>query len=176
MNLEFVNALKNAASTVSVVTSDGENGMAGATISYFCSVSADPAILLACIFKKTPLAETIKSNKKFCINILSQKQINISNIFAGREVSANKNKFDLVEWSVGKFNQPVITGSVASFECEVNKIIDGETHDIFIGNVISIIDDPDVEESLIYSKQKYAKYTNFDNNEIGLNKLMLEIL
>ena len=53
----------------------------------------------------------------------------------------------------------------------MNKIIDGETHNIFIGNVISIIDDPKVEESLIYGKQKYAKYTNFDNNEIGLNKL-----
>ena len=176
MNLEFVNALKNAASTVSVVTSNGENGMAGATISSFCSVSADPAILLACIYKKTPLAGTIKSNRTFCINLLSQKQINISNIFAGREVSANKNKFDLIEWSAGKFEQPVITGSVASFECEVNKIIDGETHNIFIGKVISIIDDPKVEESLIYGKQNYAKYTNFDNNEIGLNKLMLEML
>ena len=176
MNLEFVSALKNAASTVSVVTSNGGNGMAGATISSFCSVSASPAILLACIFKKTPLDDKIKSNKKFCINLLSEKQIDISNIFAGREMPASKNKFDLVEWSAGKFNQPIITGSVASFECKVSKIVDGETHNIFIGNVISIFDDPGVEESLIYCKQKYAKYKNFDNSEIGLNKLMLEIL
>lgn len=176
MNLEFVNALKNAASTVSVVTSNGEDGMAGATISSFCSVSANPAILLACVFKKTPLGEKIKSNNKFCINLLSQKQIDVSNIFAGRELPATKNKFDLVEWSVGQFNQPIIEGCVASFECEVNKIIDGETHNIFIGNVVSITDDPKIQESLIYGKQKYAKYTNFDNNEIGLNKLMLEIL
>ena len=176
MNLEFVNALKNAASTVSVVTSNGKSGIAGATISSFCSVSANPAMLLACVFKETPLANTIKSNKKFCINILSQKQIDISNIFAGRELLANKNKFDLVEWVAGKFNQPIITGSVASFECDINKIADGKTHDIFIGNVISIIDNPEIEESLIYGKQKYAKYTNFDNDEIGLNKLMLEIL
>ena len=176
MNLEFVNALKNAASTVSVVTSNGKHGMAGATISSFCSVSANPATLLACVFKKTPLAETIKHNKKFCVNLLSQKQIDISNIFAGRQVPVTKNKFDLVEWNVGKFNQPIIEGSVASFECEINKIIDGETHNIYIGNVISIIDNPKVEEPLIYGKQKYAKYTNFDNKEIGLNKLMLEIL
>ena len=176
MNLEFVNALKNAASTVSVVTSNGKHGMAGATISSFCSVSADPAILLACIFKKSPLADKIKYNKKFCINLLSQKQIDISNIFAGRQISANKDKFDLIDWTDGKFNQPIIEGSVASFECKVDKIIDGETHNIFIGNVISIIDNPKVEESLIYGKQKYAKYTNFDNKEIGLNKLMLEIL
>jgi flavin reductase (DIM6/NTAB) family NADH-FMN oxidoreductase RutF len=176
MNLEFVNALKNAASTVSVVTSNGDNGMAGATISSFCSVSANPAILLACIFKKTPLDNSIKFNKKFCINLLSEKQINISNIFAGREMPASKNKFDLVDWSAGKFNQPIISGSVASFECKVNKIIDGETHNIIVGNVISIIDDPGVEEALIYCKQKYAKYKSFDNNEIGLNRLMLEIL
>ena len=176
MNLDFVNALKNAASTVSVVTSNGKNGMAGATISSFCSVSANPPILLACIFKETPLANTIKSNNRFCINLLSQNQIDISNIFAGREVPASKNKFDLIEWSTGKYNQPIITGAVASFECEVNNIIDGETHNIFIGNVISIIDNPKVEDSLIYGKQKYAKFINFDNNEIGLNKLMLELL
>ena len=87
-----------------------------------------------------------------------------------------KIKFDLVEWRIGKFNQPIITGTVASFECNINKIIDGETHNIFIGNVISIIDDPKIEESLIYCKQKYGKNTHFDNNEIGINSLMLETL
>jgi flavin reductase (DIM6/NTAB) family NADH-FMN oxidoreductase RutF len=176
MNLEFINALKNAASTVSVVTTNGKKGMAGATISSFCSVSANPASLLACVFKETPLSSTIKSNKKFCLNLLSLEQINISNIFAGREVSANQNKFDLVDWSLGEFNQPIITGSVASFECEVNNIIDGKTHNVFFGNVISIIDEPEIKEPLIYGKQKYAKYTNFDNKQVGLNKLMLEIL
>ena len=176
MNSEFINALKNAASTVSVVTSNGEKGMAGATISSFCSVSANPATLLACVFKKTPLSSTIESNNKFCINLLSQEQIDISNIFAGREVSENKNKFENVKWKTGKFNQPIIIGSVASFECNLNNIINGETHNIFIGNVISIIDEPGIEDPLIYGKQKYGKCTNFKNNEIGLNKLMLEIL
>ena len=38
MNLEFVNALKNAASTVSVVTSNGKFGMAGATISSMLTI------------------------------------------------------------------------------------------------------------------------------------------
>ena len=136
MNLEFINALKNAASTVSVVTTNGKKGMAGATISSFCSVSANPASLLACVFKETPLSSTIKSNKKFCLNLLSLEQINISNIFAGREVSTNQNKFDLVDWNSGKFNQPIIKGSVASFECDVSNIIDGKTHNVFFGNVI----------------------------------------
>ena len=176
MNLEFINALKNSASTVSIVTSNGNAGMAGATISSFCSVSANPAKLLACVFKSTPLANKIKLNKKFCINILSQEQIDTSNIFAGREISANKNKFDLVKWRIGKFNQPIITGSVASFECELGNIIDGETHNIFVGNVSSIIDEPDIKEPLIYGKQKYAKYTDIDNSQIGLNKLILEVL
>ena len=133
-------------------------------------------MFLACVFKNTPLATMIKANKKFCINLLSQEQIEVSNIFAGREVSASQNKFDLVEWSIGKFNQPIINGAVANFECNLNKIIDGNTHNIFIGNVISIIDEPSIENSLTYGKQKYAKYTNFDNNQIGLNKLILETL
>jgi flavin reductase (DIM6/NTAB) family NADH-FMN oxidoreductase RutF len=148
MKTKFITALQNSVSTVSVVTTNGNEGIAGATISSFCSVSADPPTLLACVHKNTPLADNIKSNKKFCINLLSQNQINISDIFAGREMLTNKNKFDLIEWTKGQFNQPILSDVVASFECNLSQTVDGDTHYVFFGNVLSILDDPKIIEPL----------------------------
>jgi flavin reductase (DIM6/NTAB) family NADH-FMN oxidoreductase RutF len=176
MKLEFINALRNTVSTISVVTTNSTGEVAGATVSSFCSVSADPPTLLVCIFKDTPLTSAIKKNKKFCINLLSQSQINVSDIFAGREISPSKNRFDLVEWKEGNFNQPILTGSVASFECNLTKTVDGFTHDVFFGNVLSVFDDQKIIEPLLYCKQQYAKSSIIDNSHIGLNKLMLELL
>ena len=45
----FVSALSNAASSVAVVTTAGNTGMAGSTISSFCSVSADRKAGLGCM-------------------------------------------------------------------------------------------------------------------------------
>ena len=176
MKSKFINALKNVVSTVSVITSNGDAGIAGATISSFCSVSADPASLLACIFKETPLSNTIKKNKRFCINLLSQEQIDVSDVFAGRETVPSKNRFDLVDWNQGQFNQPILNDSVASFECSLSKSIDGNTHEIFIGHVISVVSGLGTIEPLVYCKQKYAKALTLDNSNVGLNKLMLELL
>ena len=176
MKTKFIVALQNAVSTVSVVTTNGDGGIAGATISSFCSVSAEPATLLACIHKNTPLADSIKLNKKFCINLLSQDQVNISDIFAGREIVENKNKFDLVDWSKGEFNQPILKDSVVNFECDLSQTLDGNTHHVFFGNVLSILDNLKIIDPLIYYKQQYAKSSFIDNSKIGLNKLMLELL
>ena len=46
---EFIEALRGVASSVSVVTTDGAAGRHGATVSAFCSVSADPPTLLVCL-------------------------------------------------------------------------------------------------------------------------------
>ena len=93
----FVSALSNAASSVAVVTTAGHMGMAGSTISSFCSVSADPPMLLACVHKLSPLADTIQANGRFCLNLLSQQQTRESDVFAGRIKPQQGDKFSLVD-------------------------------------------------------------------------------
>jgi len=69
----FVEAMAAAVSPVSIVTTNGPAGRFGLTVSAVTSVSADPPLVLACINKKSPLLSAIRTNKLFCINMLSVK-------------------------------------------------------------------------------------------------------
>ena len=50
----FVEAMSRAVSGVSIVTTDGQAGRFGQTVSAMSSVSADPPLLLVCINRKSP--------------------------------------------------------------------------------------------------------------------------
>jgi flavin reductase len=156
MRDSFVSALSNAASSVAVVTSAGEAGMAGSTVSSFCSVSADPPTLLACIHKQSALAQTIEANGRFCLNLLTQQQSRESDVFAGRIKAPDGNKFSLVDWHESDLGQPVINHSLASFDCKVSKIVDGESHWVLIGTVMKVHQGTDSVDSLIYCQRAYV--------------------
>ena len=165
MRDKFLSALSNAASSVAVVTTSGEAGMVGLTISSFCSVSADPPTLLACVHKLSPLAETIKSNGRFCLNLLSQQQARESDIFAGRIKPQEGDKFSLVDWTKSESGQPMINHSLASFDCEVSQIIDGASHWVVFGLVTDVHanGDSDTDASLVYCQQAYAGATRLNS-------------
>jgi|TARA_B110000211_G_C13873480_1_gene461902 flavin reductase len=157
----FVSALSNAASSVAVVTTAGHMGMAGSTISSFCSVSADPPMLLACVHKLSPLADTIQANGRFCLNLLSQQQTRESDVFAGRIKPQQGDKFSLVDWTKSTSGQPMISHSLASFDCEVSQVIDGASHWVVFGLVTDVYahDDSDTDSSLVYCQRAYAGTT-----------------
>lgn len=161
MRDEFLSALSNAASSVAVVTTAGDAGMAGSTISSFCSVSADPPTLLACVHKLSPLAEHIKSNGRFCLNLLSQQQARESEVFAGRIKPGLSDKFSLVDWTRSDLGQPLINHSLSSFDCEVSQIIDGASHWVVFGLVVEVYadQDSDTHASLVYCQRAYAGTT-----------------
>jgi len=155
----FVSALSNAASSVAVVTSAGKAGMAGSTVSSFCSVSADPPTLLACVHKESALAQTIEANGRFCLNLLTQQQSRESDVFAGRIKAADGNKFDLVDWYESELGQPVIENSLASFDCKVSKIVDGASHWVLFGLVADVHQQTDSIDSMVYCQRAYVTTT-----------------
>lgn len=54
---DFIAAMRQIASTVAVVTTAGPGGKHGATVSSFCSVSADPPTMLVCLHGASRIAE-----------------------------------------------------------------------------------------------------------------------
>jgi flavin reductase len=165
MRDEFLCALSNAASSVAVVTTAGHAGMSGSTISSFCSVSADPPTLLICVHKLSPLAETIKSNGRFCLNLLSQQQTRESEVFAGRIKPQGGDKFSLVDWAKSDSGQPMINHSLSSFDCEVSQIIDGASHWVVFGLVTEVYADEssDTDMALVYCQRAYAGTTRLNS-------------
>ncbi len=99
----FIEGMSRAATFVSVITTDGEAGRFGVTVSSMTSVSADGAgpSLLVCVHHLSPAATAILRNRAFCANLLSASQHGTSDLFSGRQ-KPQGDRFDAVKWQPGQ--------------------------------------------------------------------------
>lgn len=129
----FVNAMRGVAHSVCVVTTSDASGRYGATVSAFCSVSADPPTALVCLNSDTRIAEQVLENGRFNINILPESAQFIAERFAGMHDDSISDRFDGIELRESEL--PVISGSTV-FHCQVEQSVTAGTHYVIIGTVM----------------------------------------
>lgn len=137
---DFLTAMRAVANSVTVVTTDGEAGRHGGTVSAFCSVSADPPTVLVCLHGDSRIAETVAENGSFCVNVLPTDNAHASNRFAGRHDNEVSDRFDEIPLDTplgDSETAPILSGSTA-FHCKIQEIVNSGTHRIFIGRVMSV--------------------------------------
>ena len=155
----FLDGMSRASTFVAVLTTDGEGGRAGVTVSSMTSVSADgdQPSLLACIHHLSPAATAILKNRAFCANLLAEDQQDLSNLFAGRAATGDHaQRFEKAAWEAGPIGQPRLTGATAVFECRLATALLWETHHIIVGRVASVrlSDSP---AALLYGQRAYRR-------------------
>jgi len=129
---EFRRALGSFLTGVTIVTTIGAEGEPrGFTANSFTSVSLDPPLVLVCIAKKAMGHPVFSTSKCFAINILSEGQKTASGVFASKA----PDKFSAVEWRSGRTGSPLLDGSVAAFDCDLDQLVDAGDHSILIGRV-----------------------------------------
>ena len=130
--IEFRRALGSFLTGVTIVTTIGAEGEPrGFTANSFTSVSLEPPLVLVCIAKKALGHQAFSTSRGFAINILSEDQKAASGIFASKAAD----KFAAVAWQPGQTGNPVIDGSVAVFDCDMEQLVDAGDHSILIGRV-----------------------------------------
>jgi flavin reductase (DIM6/NTAB) family NADH-FMN oxidoreductase RutF len=167
LRTQFLEGMSRAATFVAVVTTDGEAGRFGVTISSLTSVSADgdhPS-LLACLHHQSPAAAAILRNRTFCANLLHEDQHDVSDLFAGRMTTGeHAARFDRIGWTPGALGQPVLTGATASFQCQLATSVLWETHNIVIGNVVAV-ELSDNSGALLYGQRAYRRAVQLANTK-----------
>ncbi|CAM5192988.1 Flavin reductase (DIM6/NTAB) family NADH-FMN oxidoreductase RutF/DNA-binding MarR family transcriptional regulator OS=Castellaniella defragrans OX=75697 GN=HNR28_001201 PE=3 SV=1 [Castellaniella defragrans] len=149
---EFRRSLGEFATGVAVVTAHGKgDDLIGMTMSSFNSVSVDPPLVLFSVDRKALSLPAMLEAKGFAINVLARAQEAISNKFA----RALSNKWDKVKISVGHAEAPLISGSLAHFECEPYANYDGGDHVIFVVRVVKHTIHPDGPAPLIFFRGRY---------------------
>lgn len=149
----FLEAMRRAASVVSIVTTDGPGGRWGVTVSSMCSVSADPPTVLACINAQHASALAIEANGVFAVNILSASQRDVSDVFAGRVQHLRQDKFACAEWETMATGCPVLQGALAVFDCRLSHSILIGSHRVVAGLVVGTAMHDG--EPLVYSNRAY---------------------
>jgi flavin reductase (DIM6/NTAB) family NADH-FMN oxidoreductase RutF len=133
--LEYVAAMRAAVSGVNVVTTDGEGGRLGLTVTALASVSDEPEMLLVCIARRSPVLEAVRENGVFGVSMLGAHQAPVAAAFAGRGPSAFA--FGAGRWDAGPTGAPLLEGAAARFDCVVASTVEAGSHAIFIGDVLA---------------------------------------
>lgn len=159
---EFLSAMSRQVSTVTVVTTDGPAGARGATVSAMTSVSADgeKPTLLICLHHDTKAASAILENGCYCVNILSQEDQHLSNIFASRTNLTGAEKFDGQETAEMSTGSPALSKALVNFDCKLQSHERVGTHFVMIGAVQSISQNDG--EALLYGDRNYRASTPLD--------------
>ncbi|MEQ8897939.1 MAG: flavin reductase family protein [Roseovarius sp.] len=136
---DFISAMRRVAASVTVVTSDGPAGRAGATVSAFSSVSADPPTVLVCLAAQSRIAGVVQDNGRFCVNVLPEGFSDIADRFAGRHDGIVPDRFDGIEVFAPRGTAPVIDGATA-FQCDLQQVVHSGSHVILLGHVRDVLD------------------------------------
>ena len=149
---DFKACMSNFASGVTVVTTVDQGGKPWGA---FSSLSLDPPLCLVCIDRRAGSLETFRTSRRFAVNILSDKQEDISNRFASR----SKDKFADTDWQPGPvLGCPVFADVLTWTECEVTEILPGGDHDIFVGQLVRV--EAGEGQPLLYFNGTYGDVTS----------------
>ncbi|WP_397543346.1 flavin reductase [Roseovarius salis] len=136
---DFIAAMRRVAASVTVVTTDGPAGRAGATVSAFSSVSADPPTVLVCLNAESRIAHFVQENSRFCVNVLPEDSAEIADRFAGRHDDRVADRFAGIKTFAPGGQAPLIDGATA-FCCGLQQAVRSGSHLIMVGHVREVLD------------------------------------
>ncbi len=127
--------MRRFATGVTIITTrSAEGAIAGFTANAVASVSSEPPMLLICVNRSASSHPILSASGIFTVNILALEQRAVAERFASGEPSE---RFEGIAHEPGASGAPVITGSLAHFDCTLAEEYTAGTHTIFLGNVVA---------------------------------------
>jgi flavin reductase (DIM6/NTAB) family NADH-FMN oxidoreductase RutF len=118
-----------------VGTRDPEGGRpVGLTVSSFTSVALDPPLVLVCISRLSSSHDRLIAAGQFAISVLSALQEHVARRFA-RQPSGGR--FDEFPWWAAPSGNPVLEGSTAWVDCEIDETMEAGDHTIIVARPLA---------------------------------------
>jgi flavin reductase (DIM6/NTAB) family NADH-FMN oxidoreductase RutF len=135
----FADALSALASGVTLVTiADGRDDI-GLTVSAFCPVSLEPALILVSLIRDSYPAELLGRLDLFAVTVLSAGQRVLAGRFAVSGRPGARLLLDDVPHRRGPRSGALIAeGGLASFECQVAQRVPAGDHLLVIAGVLAV--------------------------------------
>jgi len=151
---------------VTVVTAlDGDRPF-GITVNALSSVSLEPPLVMVALDRRRFLTPIVRAAGRYGVNILSEDQQALSDCFAGAPVTPGRDDFCGAAWHAGPMGQPLLEGAIASLECTVVETFSAGDHDLFIGRVETLINDPLQPMPLLYYRRRYLRIEHAATSEV----------
>lgn len=132
----FKAAASKFATGVTVVTTRLDREVYGMTVSAFASLSLEPLLVLVSLNKRSPLSDMVERSGRFAISILHQDQDQVATYFATSDRPRCEEAFPGIGTYVAETGAPIISDSIAHFDCELHMVLPGGDHHILMGAVV----------------------------------------
>lgn len=148
-------AMRRWATGVTIVTArDGER-QHGMTVNSFISVSLEPPLVLVSLERGRATHALVQSSGFYGVSILPYGYQTLSDLFAGR-LGETENRFA----GLSTFNlvspTPLLSGSLAAFDCRVVSSYEAGDHTLFIGEVLAVTIGDDAPPLIYYNRDYRA--------------------
>ena len=131
----FLTAMRGITSTVNVISAKLNDERHAMTATSVASLSLEPPAMIICVNKEASIHNILRKDKSFVINVLSNKQQNLSELCSGSE--EGESRFNDEGW-VTEDEIVFNSNSVSNIVCNCTAIVDHSTHSVFFGDVIEV--------------------------------------
>ena len=131
---EFRDALAQFATGVAIICAPGPHDrFVGFTANSFSSVSLDPPLVVWSLNGRATSLAAFENAERYAINVLAHDQADLARRFS----RPHADRFEGVDYVLGRAGAPLIAGCVAWFECRHHARHRAGDHVLFIGTVMT---------------------------------------
>jgi flavin reductase (DIM6/NTAB) family NADH-FMN oxidoreductase RutF len=149
------NVLGCYATGVAIITArSAADAHIGVTVNSFASVSLDPPLILFSLALTANVLSSFQKSDSFVVNILSQGQQALSNMFARPSTAS----WTDAHYSHAANGCALFVGSLAQLECRKHSVLEGGDHLIFLCEVMKF-HLRETADPLLFYRGAYGTYT-----------------
>ena len=131
----FRAAMRQLASGICLVTQNVNGDRTGMTATAVASLSLDPPTLIVCVNRGASIYPGLRPGAAFGVSVLGADHRELADRFAGRTGENGGERFREGRWRVAPNGAPLLADALAALACEVEEIVERNTHAIVIGLV-----------------------------------------
>lgn len=154
----FRAALGTFVTGVTVVTTDTPEGPVAIVANSFASVSLDPPLVLWSPAKASRRFEHFAGSRRFAVHVLASTQRDIC-----KEILNSKTAINNIPTHKSHCGMPIITGALATFECNLEATHDAGDHVIVVGRVTRA--QHHGGDPLVFHSSRYGRFESTENEE-----------
>ena len=134
-SIDYRKIVGHFATGVTVITTSHDGMFHGMTANAFMSVSLEPLLALVSIDKVAHAHEQVDRAGRFCVNLLSEAQEELSTLFA-KTAPPEEGQLRGAACHSSPSGMLVLDGCIAYLECQVRERYDGGDHTLFLADVL----------------------------------------
>ncbi|MFM8894961.1 MAG: flavin reductase family protein [Actinomycetales bacterium] len=128
---EFRALFRAVPSAVGIVAVRLDGTVHATTVSSFCSVSLEPALLMVALHRESAILQTIREQGSFGLSVLAHDQEELARKGAERGAGSLGSQY----WA-DESTKPRLAGAVAWAGCEIEHLYPGGDHELVVARVV----------------------------------------